>query len=267
MASDGLTAGDDRGNGHGGHQPRHTRHNDGTERMVYLGGASDGTGRWWKLMKRPPNGSWQLEAQGQTNNEAMLFLGPHHRSGARHFVSRGCAAHQLRACVQGGGPFRARRTTRAARTRVSSIGADGTVALVNYYDQLLDGTYSKDCERHWAAAQWNGSAMAWGPVQKKYIGLRRAYNYVMPGAFGNTAEWAGVSLWNGKKEYSAPLVPGPYIWDGVYEERALISDAQSLRLADVTPRRTEPSETQQSFMALQGFVGRQPRSHADAVPR
>ena len=131
------------------------------------------------------------------------------------------------------------------------IGADGTVALVNYYDQLLDGTYSKDCERHWAAAKWNGSAMAWGPVQKKYIGLRRAYNYVMPGAFGNTAEWAGVSLWNGKKEYSAPLVPGPYIWDGVYEERALISDAQSLRLADVMPRRTEPSETQQSFMALQ----------------
>lgn len=248
IASDGRSSSLDRGNGWGGHQNYVTLHADGTQRVLYIGGELADANRWWKLMKRAPAGGWSLEAQGDTGNEAMLFRDP--TTDLAHVVSWPSTASTPSAVphISSAPSFQAKPIPGAWPTHPSpylglGVGADGTVVVLTYQDQLLGGTYTKDTERMWVSGKWNGSAFAWSPVQKKYIGLRRVYNYVMPGGFGNPAEWVGFSEWAGKKEHTAPNVDGSYVWDGLYEERALIADAASHRFATVIPPRNTPSTT------------------------
>jgi hypothetical protein len=238
------------GNGWGGHQLRDTVHDDGTVRMLYVVGAQEGAGRGWRLMRLPPGGSWQLEAEGQTDTEAMLFRDP--TTDLPHVISFvGDLPHLSSgptfATVAIPGDWTNQRTP----YKSVGVGADGTVVLQNYEDLLLDGTYSKDVDWQWAKGNWNGSQMIWGTVQKKYIGLRRSYHYLLPGAFGDPGEFVGVSLWNGKKEHTAPLVEGPYVWDGVYQGRARIDDASSLTFSWTMEHRTQPDETEAAWMAIQ----------------
>ena len=253
ISSDGLSAHVDRGNGHGGHQPRVTLHADGTQRVLYVGGGRDGAERWWKLMKRPTGGSWSLEAQGQTNNEALLVRDP--TTDLAHVISwPGDRPHVSSAPSFSAAPIPGAWQPQGSPYVGAGIGEDGTLVLITYYDQMLDGTYSKDCERHWASAKWNGSAWAWTPVQKKYIGLRRSYAYVHVAPFGTAGEAAWTSMYNGLKEHWAPNVTGPYVWDNTVLERASVNST-SHTMTDMLPRRNSSSATgEASFMGFQDSI-------------
>src|SRR5262249_49367901 len=102
-----------------------------------------------------------------------------------------------------------------------AIGSDGTLVVKNQYDYLTGGVSTKDTATDYAAGKWNGSAWVFNPVVKKYIGERYCYDYILPGAYGNTSEFVGVSTRDVTKVVAGlPNLTAAFAWDGVREYRS-----------------------------------------------
>ena len=187
IASDGALGDDGRiSNGWGGHQPRITRHADGTVRIVYL--RRDANGRTaWRLMKRPPTGGWAQEAAGATAAEVSLLREP--TTDAAIVVAWPGSVPTVHVSPSFSGsvvPGTWQTLPNQAHNYSGiGIGSDGTLCMKVHYDRNIKGKYTVDTETQYVCGRRKDGAWSWHPQVKQYIGLRHAYDYILPGAFGD----------------------------------------------------------------------------------
>lgn len=228
----------DRGDGWGGHQPRYVVHDDGVERLLYIRGDLSGPGRNWRLMRRAPNGGWAQEATGQTDSDAFLMREP--ITDTAHIVSfpnQTPTVHSqsgfLPVRIPGSWP------TQANAYQGAGIGPSGALVIKTQFDQKLNNVDTQTTETHYGAGQLVGFTWEFNPVVKKYIGERYAYDFILPGAWGNPAEFADVSLRDILKGVAGfPGLNVSYVFDGVRQVRTGLSDSQGWAQVDLIPKRS-----------------------------
>ena len=205
--------------------------------------AAHGTARaaGGKLMKRPPNGSWQAqEAQGQTNNEAMLFHNP--TTDLAHVISYPGAAPHISSApafkavpIPGawqnqGSPFtRVSVSGRTARSRWSTTTTNCSTAPTARTASVT-------------GRPPNGTAARWcGVLCRRSTSVCAARTTTSCPARSRQVGRVGRRFTVERQEGAHRSArAGPYIWDGLYEERALIGDAQSHRFAEVRCQARNP---------------------------
>lgn len=235
MGEDGMIG--NRGNNWGGHQVRHVLHRDGTERVVYVGGAPEGRRRSWHLMKRAPNGDWMEESAGQTDHEVFLLRDP--STDTAHLLAFPLGVPTVYASPM----FKPQTIPGWAKETYpyisAGIGADGTLIVKSYSDQLIGHQYTRDTEMQYVSGRFRNGAWAFRPPVKKYVGDRYTYDYVLPGAFGNPEEFADVGIRNlAKNVAGVPDNKDAYVWDGVRQFKTAVSSADALSYQDLIPKRT-----------------------------
>jgi hypothetical protein len=250
VANDGRTG--DRGNEWGGHQVRHTVHNDGTERIIYVKGDLNGSLRTWRLMKRSPStGAWAQEAAGQTDNEAMLVRDP--ATDSAHVITFPASVATIATA-----PSFAPITMSTGWGSLSSvyksagIGSDGTLVVKDFLDHANPLTANTDLK--YISGKWNGSSWGFNSVVTKSVGERYCYDYILPGAFGNSSEFVDVSTRDVTKDVAGlPNLTASYVWDGVRSQKSGVSSVSGWSVFDVMPKLTQPSTTLTvaAWMALQ----------------
>lgn len=238
VATDGRTGAGD--NGWGGHQVRYTTHADGTEHALYIRGGLNDTTRNWRLVKRAANGGWSEAATNQTHHEAHIVRTSDDRVHVVAFPNNVATIYSS--------PSFAPVTIRPGEmpkvlTYVGvGIGADDTIVIKSYTDPCSPCTAATTAV--WASGAWNGASWAFHPVVQQYVGDRYAYDYVLPGAFGNPDEFVHVANRDVLKAVAGlPNLTASYVWDGMRAFVSGITNTTAWRQFDVMPRRTPPSNT------------------------
>jgi hypothetical protein len=240
VATDARTG--DRGQGWGGHQPVHTVHNDGTERLIYVRGDLEGSGRNWRLMKRAAgSSSWVQEGVGQTDSDVFLIRDP--ATDSAHIVAFPGGVPTI---LSGPtfAPVAIRKGEWPLQVSVydgAGIGGDGTLVIETQYDHLTGGQATLDTDTVYASGRWNGNAWIFNPVVTRNIGERYCYDYILPGAFGDSSKIVGMSSRDVTKTVAGlPNVSGTYVWDGVRAYVSGVTSAASWSTFDIMPKHSQP---------------------------
>jgi hypothetical protein len=215
----------------GRHQTRFTHHADGTLRLLYLTGSRYTGSNIWKLMKRAPGStSWTLEASAQTYDDAFLVRDPATDtahvvawpglSGPANPVIYSSNSGYVPVALPGWPGLNSWGTYRGV-----GIGPDGTLALESYFDKNIGGVEDTNTDFLFQVGKFNGTSWSFGSVYDYFMGYRKAYFYLLPGAFGNLGGFTSVGL--GDVNSAAAGLPnlttsggagsGSYLWDGIYQ--------------------------------------------------
>lgn len=168
----------------GGHQPRITRHSDGTMRVLYIRRAASGLLEW-RLMKRPPNATeWLEEKTGESVDDVVLMRDPHtdlayvlaFPSGTKPTVY---ASPAFNGSVIPGAwkdyGVSARHYTG------TGVGPDGTVCLKASVEVDTSNTRTD-----YICGKYDGvSAWTWNSQVQHQIDWRHTYDYLFPGGYGD----------------------------------------------------------------------------------
>lgn len=215
----------------GRHQTRFTHHADGTLRLLYLTGSRYTNSNIWRLMKRVPGStSWTLEASAQTYDDAFLVRDP--ATDTAHVVAwpglSGSATPVIYSSNSGYVPVDLPGWTGlniGGTYHGVGIGPDGTLTLESYQDKNVGGVQDTNTDFLFQAGKFNGTIWSFGAVYNHFMGYRKAYFYLLPGAFGNLGGFTSVGL--GDVNSAAAGLPnlassggassGSYLWDGIYQ--------------------------------------------------
>ncbi len=181
LVADDGNAGKPISNDWGRNQPRVTRHNDGTLRVLYLPYTTDGKVHW-TLMKRPAGATtWQAEETGVSTDDVVLLRDPQTDlayviafpdSAPTAYASPGFAPSAIGSGWQ---VFSGRHYGGVG------IGSDGRVCLKASLESDTVHT-----QTHYICGKYDGiSAWSWGSKVTRAIGERHAYDYLFPGGYGD----------------------------------------------------------------------------------
>ena len=211
-------------NSWGFHQPRVTAHNDGTMRVLYLktnANSALGGKIQWRLMKRAASGGWSQEATGYSYDDVYLFRDP--TTDLAHVLTWPTAG----VATVLSGPSYAGHVVQGNWPRIvapvgrnyggAGIGTDGTFCLkvsreLPSLPETSQSYTDYTCGKHnKSTGAWN-----WNSQSSHYIGARRAYDYVFPGASGTTGTFLATSQANPYK-FATSMIQSTedYIFNGV----------------------------------------------------
>lgn len=237
-------------NSWGWHQPRITRHADGSVRLVYNVLNARG-GDSWRLMKRQGEaGPWVLEATGDKFDDAFLLRDP--VSDRAHVVTSPNSVRTVYsspdfvpAMIPGVWPF----SSNAARQYSGAgIGQDGTLCYKAYDEGVsvienANTLISYICGRLNAAGSWK-----WNAKVDQYIGQRYAYDYLFPGVQAGIDGFVATAQRDVHKIAAGwPSAVDNYVFDGVrlyrtgyasnagWSQSEIVPASPSLATAPVAP--------------------------------
>jgi len=210
-------------NSWGGHQPRITRHADGTVRVLYLVQRADATMEW-RLMRRTPAGVWSKEASGLTVDDVGLVRD------ARNDLAYVVAWPNSVPTVYAGPGYAPAVIPGSWQYMVGGrhygnigIATDGTLCLkVSREFSTLPMT--SDTQTEYSCGVYTPGAPAatawkWSPMITKKIGARHSYDYLFPNPKGLAAGLYGFSQADVYKD--AANLPAldptvfPYVFNGI----------------------------------------------------
>src|SRR5262249_46587789 len=161
---------------------------DGTLRLVYLTGKQSTSSRYWVLMKSTNNGaSWTLEATAQTYDDAFLVRDP--ATDTAHVVGWPGSAFPVYPYIYSSNNSYAPVALQGWPNhnyqwyKGMGIGPDGRLFVESYYDPYDGGTADSHTHYLFQTGTFNGTGWSFGSVYDYYMGYRKAYFHIIPGAF------------------------------------------------------------------------------------
>ncbi len=226
-------------NAWGLHQPRITRHADGSVRLIY-NVLNAGGGDSWRLMKKQVEaGTWALEASGDKFDDAFLLRDP--VSDRAHVITSPNSVRTVYSSpafapvvLPGEWPF----SSNASRQYSGAgIGADGTLCFKGYEEEPtfpienLNTRVGYLCGKMSLAGTW-----VWNAKVNRDIGPRYAYDYVFPGAQADFNGFLATAQRDVHKIAAGwPNSADDYIFDGVrFYKTGYASDASWLQ-SEIVP--------------------------------
>lgn len=250
----------------GGHQPRITRHADGTTRIVYI--TADATAvMTWHLMRRAPTGGWSEEASGPSTDDVGLLRDP--RDDRAYVV----AWPNSVPTVYTGPDFKPAPIPGSWQVLPSKyrqygnvgVGTDGTVCIKASREINVAPVTSQD-KTEYSCGKYDATTKVWtwGPLISHYIGLRHVYDYLFPNPKGAAPGLYGASRRDLYKTASnVPLLDpalAPYVYNGtrvyksgLYEDSAWVqADAVQQIYAPVGATRAPMAKLTDAYMDSKG---------------
>lgn len=239
----------------GGHQPRITRHSDGTTRILYL--TADATGVvTWHLMKRPATGGWTEEKSGETTDDVGVLRDP--RDDRAYVV----AWPKSVPTVYTGPDYKGTVIPGSWQVLPSKyrqygnvgIGSDGTVCL-KASREINVAPVTSQAKTEYACGKYDPTSQlwTWGPMISHFIGLRHAYDYLFPNPKGLPAGLYGASRRDLHKSASnVPLLDpayAPYVYNGNRVYKTGLYEDSSWVQADSAPQIYAPTGATKAPMA------------------
>ncbi|RFP12390.1 hypothetical protein D0T25_24965 [Duganella sp. BJB488] len=204
----------------GGHQPRITRHADGTVRILYI--TVDSTAMLtWHLMRRTPAGVWGQEASGPSTDDVGLLRDP--RDDRAYVMAWPGSVPTAYA----GPTYNSAKVPGSWQILPSKyrqygnvgIGPDGTVCLKASREINVLPVTSQD-KTEYACGKYDAATKlwTWRAQVSSYIGLRHTYDYLFPNPRGLDQGLYGTAQRDLHKSASnVPLLDParpPYVYDG-----------------------------------------------------
>ncbi|MYM25896.1 hypothetical protein GTP46_25025 [Duganella sp. FT135W] len=234
-------------NSWGGHQPRITRHADGTVRIAYLYTDRTTGTPYWRLMKRAPTtsavGTWAQEAIGPTTDDVGLLRDA--RDDSAYVVTwpnsvptvyASSSSFKTPVVVPGSWqvlPAKFRQYGNFA------IGADGTIC-VKASRELANPIVTSQARTEYACGKYTAATKSWtwGTQVQHLIGLRHGYDYLFVSPKGIGDGLYGVAQRDLYKTASnVPLLDPstfPYVYNGNRAWRSGLSSDASWAQTDST---------------------------------
>jgi len=174
------------GNSWGLHQPRITRHLDGSIRIIYLSTGENNALRW-RLMYRSPSGGWRQEASGLTTDDVVLLRDA--RNDHAYVIAWPNSVPTVYASPYYSGsaiPGSWQRLPASSRHYGNAgIGTDGTICLkVSRELPVLPQTSTTNTEYSCGKFSETSNTWKWSNVVSHPIGLRHSYDYIFPNPEG-----------------------------------------------------------------------------------
>ncbi len=235
----------------GQHQPRLTLHTDGTVRLLYLRYDASGHINWRVMKRSPASSAWSLEASGLSQDDVTLLRDP--ISDLAHVVAWPDSiptAYTTPGFVGQVIPGNWQRLGTASRHYGNAgIGSDGTLCLKASAElaSIVPTTRTVTqvtCGRH----NQTGGGWAWNSPFSVDTGLRRAYDYLFPGAFGIASQMVATSQLDLYKTAAGTptlfVAAGNYVFNGISVYNSPVTSSAGWRMEDlVAPRPVQATAT------------------------
>ena len=196
VANDGISEVQPLPNHWGQHQTRVTVHRDGTVRVLYLALGGGGSLNWRLMRRSPASGIWTLEATGNSVDDVQLVRNP--VNDAVHVVAwpnSVATVYTSPTYLPERVPGRWQTLSAASRHYSSTgIGSDGSMCLKTSVElasaiPTISTILQTTCGRFDAGLRkWT-----WSPQMSQIAGLRRAYDYLFPGGYGQANQLVGTA--------------------------------------------------------------------------
>lgn len=225
-------------NSWGLHQPRITRHSDGSVRLIY-NVLNAGSGDSWRLMKKQEeSGAWALETTGDKFDDAFLLRDP--VNDRAHVITSPNSVRTVYSSpdfvpvtIPGAWPF----SSNAARQYSGAgMGQDGTLCFKGYDEGIsvienANTLVSYTCGRMNTSRSW-----IWNAKVDHYIGQRYAYDYVFPGVQAGFDGFVATAQRDVHKIAAGwPSAVDNYVFDGIRLYRTGYSSDTGWSQAEIVP--------------------------------
>lgn len=207
-------------NSWGLHQPRITRHSDGSIRVLYLNNNSSGV--VWHVMLRNSAGQWSQEASGVSTDDVVLMRDA--RNDRAYVVAWPSSVPTIYASpnyTPSKIPGSWQKLSASARHYGNAgISSDGTVCLKTSHEfNVIPITSYTNTEYACGQFSMSTGAWNWSALVPHYIGRRYAYDYIFPNPTGLASGMYATSSSDLYKDASdvPTLDPGwgNYVFDGI----------------------------------------------------
>lgn len=226
----------------GGHQPRITRHADGTVRILYITADASAV-MTWHLMRRAPAGGWTEEANGPSTDDVGLLRDPRDDRAYvfawPNSVPTAYAGPDYKPAPIPGSwqvlPSKYRQYGNVG------MGSDGTACFKASREINVAPVTSQD-KTEYACGKYDATTKlwTWGPLISHYIGLRHVYDYLFPNPKGMPAGLYAASRRDLHKSASnVPLLDPalfPYVYNGTRVYKSGLYDDSAFIQADPVPQ-------------------------------
>ncbi len=231
------------------HEPRITSHADGTTRFVYLRRDPSNQVNWWLMSRDPHAQSWTQEASGLSQDDVTLMRNP--VTDQAYVVSW----PNSQPTVYGSPsyswftiPWTWQNLNQNARHYGNTgIGTDGSLCIKESIE-LSDPIPTKLTQTRYACGKNNSGSWLWNMPITMDIWLRRAYDYIFPGWFGDPTQIVGIAQLDLYKTAAGiPLLnnlQGNYVFNGMSTYTSSVSSGANWNLvSSVAPRNISSGAT------------------------